>query len=215
MKNYNAGKFSVWLEALKGSLEGRNSVNVPCGECIGCCTSSYFIHIKPTDIETLKYISKNIRFPAPNLPKGHYILGYDKNGHCPMFKQGKCSIYDFRPETCRQYDCRIYPATGLSLENDDNHLIFEQSKNWKFDVSSDYDLEAFHAVKSATQFIIEKKEYFPYNLIPGNKPEQAIFAICISDIFKGLTDKIIKEKEHELIKTITMKYSNNETYKIV
>lgn len=79
-QTYEVGSFTLWLNELIGSLEGKNDANVPCRECVACCTSSYFIHIKPTDKETLRHISKNIIFPALGLPKGHFLLGYDENG---------------------------------------------------------------------------------------------------------------------------------------
>ena len=34
-------------------------------------------------------------------------------GHCPMLVDGRCSIYEHRPRTCRTYDCRVFPAAGL------------------------------------------------------------------------------------------------------
>jgi Fe-S-cluster containining protein len=35
-------------------------------------------------------------------------------GGCSMFIDGKCSIYDYRPKSCRQFDCRSHhhPATA-------------------------------------------------------------------------------------------------------
>lgn len=88
---------------------------MPCGDCTACCTSSQFIHIAPDETETLGHIPDELLFDAPGFPAGHVVLGYDENGHCPMLVDGACSIYAHRPRTCRTYDCRIFPATGIDL----------------------------------------------------------------------------------------------------
>ena len=112
-----AGDFSTWL---KSTIEGQKSGDgndVPCGECVACCTSSYFIHIGPEETNTLSHIPSKLKFPAPGLPKGNIVLGFDEDGKCPMFVDSKCSIYEHRPKTCRTYDCRIYPATGIFIND--------------------------------------------------------------------------------------------------
>ncbi|HJV08323.1 MAG TPA: YkgJ family cysteine cluster protein, partial [Acidimicrobiales bacterium] len=91
-----AGRFSTWLAQLAGG-----DVDVPCGACTACCTSSQFVHIGPDESETLARIPPALLFPAPGLPKGHVVMGYDERGHCPMFVDGGCSIYEARPRTCR------------------------------------------------------------------------------------------------------------------
>ncbi|MGP3372709.1 YkgJ family cysteine cluster protein, partial [Escherichia coli] len=112
----HAGEFSEWLSSFLSTMEGTSSGDVPCGECVGCCTSSKFILVRPTDAEAKSVIPNELLFPVPGLPEGFLLMGYDENGHCPMFKDGKCSIYSARPETCRQYDCRVLAATGASPE---------------------------------------------------------------------------------------------------
>ena len=85
---------------------------VPCDGCTACCTSSQFVHIGPDETDTLARIPRRLLFPAPRLPAGHVLMGYDENGHCPMLVDGACSIYEHRPRTCRTYDCRVFPAAG-------------------------------------------------------------------------------------------------------
>ena len=36
-----------------------------------------------------------------------------------MLVDGRCSIYEHRPRTCRTYDCRIFTATGLDVGAND------------------------------------------------------------------------------------------------
>ena len=102
-------RLSEWLD----ELDAASDMHVPCGACTACCTSSQFVHIEPDETDTLAHVPAVLRFPAPGLPKGHVVMGYDERGHCPMLVDGACSIYEHRPRTCRTYDCRIFAVTGV------------------------------------------------------------------------------------------------------
>ena len=112
-----AGGFAEWLAGMERSLRGEADSDVPCGGCTACCTSSQFVHIEPDEVETLAHIPADLLFPAPRLPRGNVLLGYDERGHCPMLVDGACSIYAHRPRTCRIYDCRVFPATGVEIDD--------------------------------------------------------------------------------------------------
>src|SRR4051794_37734314 len=114
-----AGRFSPWLTGMRGALRGEGGSDVPCGGCTACCRSSQFVHIGPDEVETLAHIPTELLFPAPRLPRGHLLLGYDERGHCPMLVDDKCSIYEHRPRTCRTYDCRVFPAAGVEIDDED------------------------------------------------------------------------------------------------
>jgi len=52
---------------------------------------------------------------------------------CPFLENGSCSIYEHRPRTCRTYDCRVFPATGLRVDDDDDkELIAQRAQQWQF-----------------------------------------------------------------------------------
>ena len=121
-----AGEFSSWLRRTRSALVEESGADVPCGECNACCRSSYFIHIRPEETRTLSRIPKKLLFPAPGLPKGNVLLGYDEHGRCPMLIDDKCSIYEHRPQTCRNYDCRIFSAAGIAAGDDDKALITQR-----------------------------------------------------------------------------------------
>jgi Fe-S-cluster containining protein len=108
-----AGAFSAWLAGMRAALDGEADAVVPCAGCTACCTASQFVHIGPDETVTLAHIPPELLFPAPRLPRGHMVLGYDERGHCPMLVDGCCSIYEHRPRACRTYDCRIVPAAGV------------------------------------------------------------------------------------------------------
>ena len=149
-----AGGFAAWLAGMQRALRGEGESDVPCDGCTACCTSSQFVHIEPDETATLQRIPAELLFPAPRLPIGHVLMGYDENGHCPMLRDGACSIYDDRPRTCRTYDCRIFAATGLELEEHEKPAIAVRSRRWVFDFSSDLDRAARDAVLAAVAKVV-------------------------------------------------------------
>lgn len=102
-----------WLAQLGRALTGDADMDVPCGDCVACCTSSQFVLVEPTDEAARSAIPAELLVRAPGLPDGHLLLGFDRRGHCPMLVDGACSIYQARPRTCRTYDCRVFTASGV------------------------------------------------------------------------------------------------------
>ena len=132
----DAGRFSEWLDDLHAALRGEGDAVVPCGACTACCTSSQFVHIAPDETDTLAHVPAELRFPAPGLPKGHVVLGYDERGHCPMLVDGACSIYEHRPRTCRTYDCRVFAASGIEPDASQPAIV-ERVQRWRFTVDDE------------------------------------------------------------------------------
>lgn len=176
-------------------------MEVPCGNCRACCTSSYFIHIKPDETETLSKIPKELQFPAPGLASGNVLLGYDQNGHCPMFVDNECSIYEYRPQTCRDYDCRIFPATGL-LEGKEKQRVVDQSKRWQFEFRASQDHEHISALKRAAQFLVEYSQFFPAGFVPTNPTQQSVLAIKIYEVFLIDSNKSFNTKSNQQIREV-------------
>ena len=172
--NLPAGRFSTWL--------GQIGVDVPCGTCTACCTSWQFVHIAPGERETLSRIPKALLFPAPGLPKGNVVMGYDDRGHCPMFVDGACSIYEHRPRTCRTYDCRVFPAAGLEPDHDGRAKIAEQVRRWRFDVPEPEDATLQAAVRAAAAYLRANADLLP-GLVPSNSTQLAFRAVGIREAF--------------------------------
>jgi len=181
-KRVLVGNFFAWLTQIRQTLFSHEGMEVPCDDCRACCTSSYFIHISLKETRTLAKIPKELLFPAPGRPKGHVLMGYDEKGHCPMFVDGNCSIYEIRPRTCRDYDCRIFPATGLS-EGRDKALINERAHMWQFDFPTKQDRNYQTAIKSAAKFLSKYPELFPNGFVPKNPTQLAVLAIKVCTVF--------------------------------
>jgi Fe-S-cluster containining protein len=158
------------------------AADVPCGGCVGCCSSSKFIHIGPKEKRTLSRIPKNFLFPAPLLPKGTMLLGYDAKGRCPMLADGKCSIYQDRPRTCRIYDCRVFAAAGVKPEDDGKGLIRKQARRWRFTYPEKRDRDLHAAVKAAARFIQSHPLCFPEGKAPS-AARIAVLAVKAYEVF--------------------------------
>ncbi|HEY7628232.1 MAG TPA: YkgJ family cysteine cluster protein, partial [Ilumatobacteraceae bacterium] len=148
-----AGGFSVWIGHMLGALRDEHPADVPCGTCTACCRSSQFVHIAPDELDTLVHVPAELLFPAPGLPRGHVVLGYDDRGHCPMLVDDRCSIYAHRPRTCRTYDCRVFAAAGV--DPDDKPLIAERSRHWEFEHEDPAATARHAAVRAAAEFLRE------------------------------------------------------------
>jgi Fe-S-cluster containining protein len=150
-----AGDFGSWLRAMTAALRGEADADVPCDGCTACCTSSQFVHIGPDETDTLAHIPAELLVPAPRRPAGHVVLGYDERGHCPMLQDGRCSIYEHRPRTCRTYDCRIFAATGLEVdaEHPGKAAIAERTRRWRFAFPAEEDRRRHAAVRAAVRSV--------------------------------------------------------------
>lgn len=180
-----AGDFSTWLRQTRRALRDESGADVACGACIGCCSSSYFIHIKPEETGTLSRINKTALVAAPGKAKGHLLMGYDKNGLCPMLVNSKCTIYAQRPQTCRNYDCRIFTAAGINAGGTDKSTINQRIQHWQFSYPTERDRDEHKAVRAAARFIRENASSFPGGRVPDNPSELAILAVKVYDVFLG------------------------------
>jgi len=84
--------------------------DVPCGTCAKCC-EMLAPYLTPDELSSGLYpLSLTQPDPAQliNNPQVGPIITIfkKKEGGCGMFIDGKCSIYDYRPIACRQFDCR-------------------------------------------------------------------------------------------------------------
>lgn len=176
-----AGDFSAWIVQVQAALRGERGSDVPCDGCTACCTSSQFIHIEPDEADTLAHLPADLLFPAPRLPVGHVLLGYDERGHCPMLVDDHCSIYEHRPRTCRTYDCRVLAAAGLE-DHDDQVLIARQARRWRFSFPTRADRPRRNAVRAAATFLDEHRDSLPITAI-ATTTQTAVLAIEIHHRF--------------------------------
>jgi Fe-S-cluster containining protein len=185
-----AGEFSEWLLGFQSSLRNGTDNQVACGDCVGCCSSSYFIHMGPDETDALRHLPKDLAIPAPGMAPGNLLIGYQPDGRCPLLgADHRCNIYSHRPKTCRAYDCRIFAAAGITAGGNDKSTINERVKNWKFEYASETSRRAHRSVKQTAKFIREHAKLFPGGRIPTDPSQLAILAIKAHSIFLESPDQ--------------------------
>jgi Fe-S-cluster containining protein len=182
-QNIPAGDFSVWLRQIRKALRDDSATDVACGDCVGCCSSSYFILIRSHETATLARVPKEALVAAPGQPPGHRLMGHDKQGLCPMLVSGKCSIYPIRPQTCRTYDCRIFTAAGVAAGGAEKATINQRVSGWRFSYPTQQDRDEHEAVQRAARFMQEHASSFPGGRRPSRPTEIAVMAIKVYEVF--------------------------------
>lgn len=81
--------------------------NFACQKCARCCICIHEIMISKNEA---KKISKETHIHISNIVengltdrKSYYFLKHPKNEPCMFLKNGRCSIYKIRPNSCKKY----------------------------------------------------------------------------------------------------------------
>lgn len=75
-------------------------MDLPCEECGGqCCTFPAMTKPEFRKIKAVHGVPKGTTI----MKNGPMIVLYDEKGDCPYLKDGRCSVYPLRPDTCRKY----------------------------------------------------------------------------------------------------------------
>jgi hypothetical protein len=189
-----AGAFSAWLGETQAALAEKRDADVPCGPCNACCRTSHYIHVRPEDRRALKRLPRASLSPAPDLPPGNLVLGFDEAGRCPMLVDERCTIYADRPRACRTYDCRIYAAAGIAADRPD---IDAQARRWRFAFPGERDREERQAVRAAVAFVRAHPEAFPSAAAHRQPLRVAVVAIAVYERFLERPRRLWRPAETE------------------
>jgi hypothetical protein len=179
----DAGEFGAWLREMRAALRDDRDVDVACGTCVGCCTSSLYILLRPKDAPVLPHVPPEFLVESSRLPAGQRAMGYDARGHCPMLKNGACTVYALRPQTCRTFDCRVFAAAGIDAGGPDKAPITAQARRWTFTYASDDARRAHAAIRTAAQFMRNDATSFPPGTAPSRPADVAIAALQTYELF--------------------------------
>jgi hypothetical protein len=114
-----------------------------------------------------------------------------------MLIDDKCTIYEHRPRTCRTYDCRIFAATGLRVD-DDKALIDQQAQRWQFSYPTAADRTAHDAARMAAGYLRRHPDAFADGAAPVNATQLAVAAVEVHDLFVDGNDPDPREVRVEL-----------------
>jgi Fe-S-cluster containining protein len=179
----DAGPFGDWLIRFCASLKGTAGTDVPCGDCTGCCTSGYSVQLRPEDQRALTRIPAHLLVSPPGFPRNHRTMAARPNGHCPMLTEHRCSIYQHRPQTCLDYDCRVFAAAGINAGGSDKSVINQRVSQWRFSYLMEADELAHRAIRSAATFIRTQRESFPSGRVPTGPTGIAVLAVKAHAVF--------------------------------
>jgi uncharacterized protein len=190
-----AGDFGEWLEVMRAVLRGERDADVPCGGCVGCCVSSYPIPLRPTDRVALEEVPPgHLRLPSEEGALAR--MGYRADGSCPMLRQGACSIYRDRPQTCRDYDCRIYTAAGL-FPDGERPIIRQRVSDWQFEFASRQASACSQALRQAVEFIRCHSAEFPVPMRATSATAAAVLAVKTYELFLAANDAAVGEPSRQ------------------
>jgi hypothetical protein len=96
---------------------------------------------------------------------------------------------EYRPLTCRSYDCRIFPAAGIVAGDENKNLITQRIRRWKFSYPTKRDRDEHSAVRSAALFLRKHAQCFPGGVVPSNSANLASLAIKVYNDFLENNDK--------------------------
>jgi len=177
-----AGPFGEWLARARAALRGDAGVDVPCGDCTGCCTSGYSVQVRQTDIRAVAVI------PAERLAESSFAAGQKTmlacaDGSCPMLESGRCSIYSSRPQTCLDYDCRVFAAAGIEAGDATKAVINRRVRAWRFSQSTAEEERTHDAVRKAAAFIGRIGDGSAGVRVPTSPMGIAVLAIKVFEVF--------------------------------
>ena len=196
-----AGPFGSWLTQARAALRGDGGMDVPCGDCVGCCTSGYSVQLRPQDARALAKVPAEFLVSAAGFPAGHMTMPALADGSCPMLAAGKCTIYRERPQTCLDYDCRVFAAAGIDAGGEDKVVINRRVRAWRFTYPTAADKLAHDAVRSAATFIQERRASFTTR-VPTAPMGIAVLAIKVYKIF--LEPDMQARSEREIAQAIVI-----------
>lgn len=171
-----AGAFLDWLGHFRASLLSNDGSDVPCGECRGCCISGYSVQIRPHDTGARALIPSDLLVRAQGFAGNELTMAARADGTCPMLRANECSIYTSRPQTCRDYDCRVFAAAGIEPGGPDKVVINRRVRQWRFNYPTELDRESHSAVMATAAFIRTQRGSFPGQLAPIGPSGVAVLA---------------------------------------
>lgn len=139
--------------------------------------------MRPTDAAALAQIPVKSLFRTQGSVPGNWTVRPNADGTCPMLSCGKCTIYAQRPQTCLDYDCRVFAAAGIEAGGADKAEINRRVREWRFRFSSDADRQAHAAIRAAAAFIRDAHQHLPPGFVPRNPLGIAALALRVYPVF--------------------------------
>lgn len=190
-----AGDFDGWLADMRAVLRNEGHADVPCDGCVGCCVSAYPIPLRPADRVALAQVpDRYLQLRSGGTAR---MLHRD-DGTCPMLASAGCTIYADRPQTCRDYDCRIYAAAGL-LPDGERPVIQQRVREWRFVFADESAQRRAVAIRRAATFIRAHAQLFPPAVRAHSATAAAVLAVKVHELFLDETQEVRPELQVQAV----------------
>lgn len=177
----DAGDFIEWLGRFLTSLSSGAGMTVECGDCRACCRAGFFIPVGPEEASSRKAIPSQLLVDAAGAGSpGHQLVAITPSGDCALLRGNECSIYASRPRACREYDCRLFAAAGISAGIE---AIDRQARRWRFRYADAASERAHQATRAAAAFLREHRSAFPGGRAPDRPADIALVAAKAHHVF--------------------------------
>ena len=172
-----AGDFATWLAAFQAALRDEGDSDVPCDGCTACCSSGQFVHIGPDETDTLAHIPAELRFPAPGLPGGHVVLGYDEHGRCPMLADRR--VLDLRAPSADVPHVRLPGVRAAAGVDPAKEPLGARVRRWRFSYPTVDDRQLHTDVRAAARLAGERSDAVTTGTRPRTPAAIAVHAVEI------------------------------------
>lgn len=177
----DAGDFIEWLGRFLASLASGAGMTVECGDCRACCRAGFFIPVGPEEASSRKAIPSQLLVDAAGAGSpGQQLVAITPSGDCALLRGNECSIYASRPRACREYDCRLFAAAGISAGIE---AIDRQARRWRFRYADAASERAHQATRAAAAFLLEHRGAFPGARAPSRPSDIALVAAKAHHVF--------------------------------
>lgn len=171
----DAGDFLGWMHDTLASFSSGMGNAVACGDCRACCRAGYFIPVRHDEHSTRRAIPTRLLVaPIGGQEQGSRLIATRRSGDCALLLDGDCSIYAQRPQACRDYDCRLFAAAGISsgVERVDLRV-----RRWRFAYPTAESRLAHQATRAVARFMLNNTEAFPGGRVPTRPADVAVAAL--------------------------------------
>jgi hypothetical protein len=110
---------------------------------------------------------------------------------------GQCGS---RPQTCRDYDCRVFAAAGVEPGGPEKLVINRRVRQWLFSYPTELDRNSHQAVRATAAFIRAKRSSFPGQRAPVGPSGVSVLACESYSVF--LQPDIFEKADTEVAQMI-------------
>ena len=100
-----------------------------------------------------------------------------------MLQDGTCRIYAMRPQTCREYDCRLFAACGIEAGGAEKQAVNTRVAQWRFEYPNPQDEAEQQALRTAVEFIQLHRAALSLDQGTLHPTQLALLAIEVFEIF--------------------------------